>query len=342
MLKLSDFDYYLPRELIAQYPLRQRDNCRLMVVDRKRGTIEHRSFRDIVNYLNRDDLLVLNDTKVLPCRIFGRRVSGAKVEVFLLGRKDGARYKALIKPTRVKVGDEIIFDSGTIKAKVSARNEIIFNVQDEARIYGLGRMPLPPYIKREAEEEDNVYYQTVYAAKEGAVASPTAGLHFTEDLLKEIESSGVAISRITLHVGIATFKPVKSEDITCHDMEEEEYEISFGCLRDIRRAKQKNAKVIAVGTTSLRALESASKIINDCPPAEADYRSMTRLFIYPGYEFKTVDCISTNFHLPKTTLFMLVSAFAGTDLIKRAYQEAVENKYRFYSYGDAMLILSRP
>ncbi len=330
MLKLSDFDYSLPKELIAQYPLKERDAARLLVLNRAKGTVEHRVFKDITDYLGKDDLIVLNDTKVLPCRLKGSRLTSGKVEVLLLNRKNGLTFNALIKPGRIKLGEKIIFNGGKISGLISAKNEITFNAKDIDAVYNLGFMPLPPYIKRDCEDLDNVYYQTVYANEEGAVASPTAGLHFTNELIKKIESLGINIAYITLHVGFATFRPVKAADITQHKMEPEYFKISKGAISLIEKARIKKSRIFAIGTTSLRALETYTKGVEE---------GYTDLFIYPGYKFKIADCLLTNFHLPCTTLFMLVCAFAGEKLIKKAYQEAIDKKYRFYSYGDAMLII---
>lgn len=340
-MKLADFDYTLPKELIAQYPLRERDTARLLVLNRHHGTIEHYSFRDIIKYLHKDDLLVLNNTKVLPSRLKGQRLTGGQVELLLLNRKAGLTFNTLIKPSRVKIGEKIIFNGNKSYAIVNARNEIIFSAQDINAVYKLGQMPLPPYIKREPEDLDNIYYQTVYAKEEGAVASPTAGLHFTEELIKKLPSSGINIAYITLHVGYATFHPVKCDDITQHKMEPEYFKINPRTSRLIEKAQRQKARIFAVGTTSLRTLETYASGIK---------KGYTDLFIYPGYKFKMVDCLLTNFHLPRTTLFMLVSAFcaagassaagrAGLELAKKAYQEAIDKKYRFYSYGDAMLII---
>lgn len=330
MLKLSNFDYDLPKELIAQYPLKERDNARLLVLNRAQGSIEHRIFKDVIDYFNDTDLLILNDTKVLPSRLIGKRLSGGRVEILLLKRKNNSIFEALIKPSRVKVNEKIIFNGGEISAEIISKNEVGFNVDNPDAVYELGVMPLPPYIKRESEELDNMYYQTIYAREAGAVASPTAGLHFTEELLKKIKSSNTNIAYLTLHVGIGTFKPVKAEDITQHKMEAEYFNIPKDTQDLLKQTRNKKGRVIAVGTTSLRALESY---------ASGFEKGNTDIFIYPGYQFKAVDCILTNFHLPRTTLFMLVSAFAGDKLIKKAYKEAVDKKYRFYSYGDAMLIL---
>lgn len=341
MLKLSGFDYHLPKELIAQYPLTKRDDARLLVLDRKRKTIEHSSFTRFRSYLKQGDTLVLNNTKVLPARLIGKRRTGGRVEVFLLKKKKGGVFEALIKPTRVKLQEKIIFNGGKTYGVIKGKKEIGFNTADPKKIYSLGRMPLPPYIKRDAQNLDDSYYQTVYAKEAGAVAAPTAGLHFTPGLLEEIKGSGVNITELTLHVGTGTFKPVTSEDIRKHKMEEEFFKISQDSLKQIQLTHSSGNRVVAVGTTSCRALEASS--------IENKRQGATDIFIYPGYKFRVVDCLLTNFHLPRTTLFMLVSAFcavgasasggAGIELIKRAYKEAVEKKYRFYSYGDAMLII---
>jgi len=338
MLKLSDFDYLLPKELIAQYPFKERDSCRLLVVDRKNNKIEHKVFSDIREYLLPQDVLVLNDTKVMPCRIRAKRKTGGKAEIFLLGRVKGRIFKALLKPGRLKTGEKIKL--GSITAEIISKREVAFNTADLKKIYALGAMPLPPYIKRDAVRADSVDYQTVYARKAGAVASPTAGLHFTKALLNKIKKAGVNLVYLTLHVGLGTFKPVKAEDITKHKMEPESFNIPEATLKMIKGAKSSKSRVIAVGTTSLRALESYA----------AGARSgQTDLFIYPGFKFKVADSLLTNFHLPRTTLFMLTCAFCaagasasgggGYELMKKAYAEAVDKKYRFYSYGDAMLII---
>jgi S-adenosylmethionine:tRNA ribosyltransferase-isomerase len=329
-MKLSDFNYNLPKELIAQYPLKERDNARLLVLDRNQGTIEHRVFKDIIAYLQEDDLMVLNDTKVLPSRLKGFRTTGGKVEFLLLNRKEGFTFKVLIKPGRVKIKEKIILNGSKICTEITAKNEITFSGTDMDAIYKLGRMPLPPYIKREPEDLDAVYYQTVYAQREGAIASPTAGLHFTPELLSQIKSGGVDIAYITLHISYSTFKPVKSEDITKHKMDKEYFQIGDEAVRLIEQVRFKGRRIFAVGTTSLRALESY---------ASGTREGYTDLFIYPGYKFNMATALVTNFHLPRTTLFMLVCAFAGERLIKQAYQEAIDKKYRFYSYGDAMLII---
>ncbi|MFA4989913.1 MAG: tRNA preQ1(34) S-adenosylmethionine ribosyltransferase-isomerase QueA [Candidatus Omnitrophota bacterium] len=329
-MQLSNFDYGLPKELIAQYPLKARESARLMVVKRTSKTSEDGIFRDFPAYLKKDDLLVLNDTKVLACRLIGHKATGGKVEILLTKRKSGSTFDALVQPSRTKIGEKIFFGKDKIEGVITNRREISFKLKDAGTIYALGQVPLPPYIRREPEELDKDYYQTVYAAKEGAIASPTAGLHFTDELLKDIESSGVNIAYLTLHVGLGTFKPVTSEDITKHKMEPEFFQIPKSSQEKIETARKNKSRIIAVGTTSLRALEAYADGVKE---------GWTNLFIYPGYKFKLVDCLLTNFHLPKTTLFMLTCAFGGEKLIKQAYQEAVDKKYRFYSYGDAMLIL---
>ena len=331
-MKLTDFDYYLPRDLIAQYPLKKRDAVKLLVLNRKSKKIEHRIFKDITDYLEKDDLLVLNDTMVLSCRLKAKRLTGGKVELLLLNQNqnDNRTFDALIKPSRIKIGEKIIFDGGKIYGTVSAEKQITFSTASINTIYNLGMMPLPPYIKREPEKLDNICYQTVYAVNPGAIASPTAGLHFTKELMKRIKSKSINLGFLTLHIGYSTFKPVKSEDVTGHRMEKEYFNIPESTQRLIEEAQYKKSRIVAVGTTSLRALESYDSKMKD---------GYTDLFIYPGYKFKLVDCLLTNFHLPRTTLFILACAFAGNKLIKKAYQEAIDKKYRFYSYGDAMLII---
>lgn len=299
-------------------------------------------FKDIVDYLNKDDLMVLNNTKVLSCRLIGSRLTGGRLEVLLFKHKQGLTFSALIKPSRIKLGEKIIFNTGKLSGIVTAFDQITFDARNIDEVYNQGLMPLPPYIKRNPEDLDNIYYQTVYAQKRGSIASPTAGLHFTKELIKKIESNGVKVGYITLHVGLATFRPVKTENILKHKMEPEYFKIPDGTIRLIEKARKdkarpvrkssisNRARIFAVGTTSLRALETYWLGMK-----EGD----TDLFIYPGYKFNIVDCLLTNFHLPRTTLFMLVCAFAGTKLIKNAYAEAIDKRYRFYSYGDAMLIV---
>lgn len=329
-MNLSDFDYHLPRELIAQRPLKERQSCRLMVVDRAAGTISHRIFADVPEYFAKGDAIVINDTKVLTCRLIGKRASGGKVELFLLSARpapDGSATvcEAMISPARVKTGETVFFSSAS--CQVSARNEVTFPGMGIADVYALGQIPLPPYIKREPDADDNEYYQTVYCRDPGSVAAPTAGLHFTPALLDELKGKGVDVCALTLHVGTATFKPVKAEEITQHVMGSESYSIPQA-TRDIL---SRDPRTCAVGTTACRSLESWAAGGKDA--------GATTLFIYPGYRFRVVDRMLTNFHLPKTTLFMLVCALGGYDLMRRAYGEAVREGYRFYSYGDAMLIV---
>jgi S-adenosylmethionine:tRNA ribosyltransferase-isomerase len=330
-MKLSDFDYDLPKELIAQYPLQERDQARLLILNRRQEKIEHLLFKDITGYLKQDDLLVLNDTKVLPCRLIGKRLTGGKVEALLLKRKHDLTFEALIRPARIKFKERIIFNNGGISGELTAKNEITFSASDTEAIYKLGRIPLPPYIKRDPEDLDSIYYQTVYAEREGSIASPTAGLHFTKELIARINSQGVNIAYITLHISYSTFKPVKAEDVVSHKMEKEHYRIDEKVESLIKDTRKNKRRIIAVGTTSLRALESYA--------LNQKKEDGTDLFIYPGYKFGITDSLLTNFHLPRTTLFMLVCAFAGEALAKKAYQEAIDRKYRFYSYGDAMLII---
>jgi S-adenosylmethionine:tRNA ribosyltransferase-isomerase len=339
-MKLSNFDYELPKDLIAQYPLKERHKAKLLIVNRADGSIEHRLFEDILSYLDKNDLLVLNNTKVLACRLMGRKATGGKVEVLLTRRKTGSIFECLIQPSRTKTGEKIIFAEGKITGIISGRGEISFKLEDANAIYKFGQVPLPPYIKRELEDLDKIYYQTVYAEKEGAIASPTAGLHFTDELLKELAARGIDTAYLTLHVGLGTFKPVKSDDITEHKMEPEYFNLPKSSQEKIESARMNKKRIIAVGTTSLRALETYANGVKE---------GNTDLFIYPGYKFKIVNSLLTNFHLPKTTLFMLVCAFSaaggsasgggGVELMKKAYQEAVAQQYRFYSYGDAMLII---
>ena len=335
-MKLLDFDYNLPKELIAQHPSKKRDESRLLVLHRDKGIIEHRIFKDIVEYFNKEDLVILNNTKVIPSRLFFKKITGGKLEALILHNgKRPKEYEVLLKPTRgCKLGAKIIFGGGKLEAEVArienGRRFLKFNSNKsvDELLNELGEMPLPPYIRRNVEESDKERYQTVYASKKGAVAAPTAGLHFTKDILNKLSKKGIALEYITLHVGYGTFKPVKSEDITKHKIEEEYFEVEKEVFSEL---KSKKNRVIAVGTTSCRTLETIA--------SKDTLKGWSDLFIYPGYKFKLVDALLTNFHFPKTTLFMLVSAFCGGNLIQKAYKEAIDKKYRFYSYGDAMLIL---
>jgi len=337
MYKLSDYDYNLPKELIAKYPVEPRDSCRLMVLDRKKRTIEHKIFRDIVDYLKKGDVLILNDTKVIPARLIGRKDTGATIEVLLLQPINENIWEALGKNLKrwkvgqkIKVADDFYIEllekgeEGKIKVKLIG-NDI------KKLIEKYGNIPLPPYMERNPEEKDKELYQTIFAKKEGAVASPTAGLHFTDELLKKLQDKGVIIKYITLHVGIGTFRPIKTENIKEHKIHEEYYFIPEDTKLEIEKAKEENRRVIAVGTTAVRTLETFAR--NNLT------EGYSNLYIYPPFEFKIVDALITNFHLPKSTLLLLVSAFADRDFILKAYNIAVKEKYRFFSYGDAMLIV---
>ncbi len=336
-MKISDFDYNLPKELIAKYPVEPRDSCRLMVLNRKNKTITHKIFREIIDYLDEGDTLVLNNTKVIPARLKGKKETGANIEIFLLRPFSESQWEVLIKNIkRLKEGQRVFFgkdfqakliekyDGG--KAKVEFLGK---NINELIKKYG--HIPLPPYIEREDEEKDKDYYQTVFAEKEGAVASPTAGLHFTSELLEKIKKKGINITYITLHVGLGTFRPVSVEDFTKHKMHEEFYQIPKDTIEIIKETKKKGKSVIAVGTTVVRTLETY---------AQTDkLEGFSDIFIYPPYEFKMIDKLITNFHLPKSTLLLLVSAFADKDFVLEAYNKAVKEKYRFFSYGDAMFII---
>jgi S-adenosylmethionine:tRNA ribosyltransferase-isomerase len=330
MLKLTDFDYDLPLELIAQEALEHRQKARLLVVDRNRSTLEHLLFEDLPRFFNKNDLIVLNDSKVLPCRLIGKRKTGGRTEIFLLKNLGAMKFRALLSPGRLKKQERVIFEGSPITALIIDKETVEFDANDLNSIYALGVVPLPPYIKREARDSDKINYQTVYARIPGSVASPTAGLHFTDGLLGQLKQSGKRIAYVTLHVGLGTFKPVKCDDITQHKMEEEEFSISQESIKLIEEAKLSGNMIVATGTTSLRVLETY---------ALGKSKGMTGLFVYPGYDFKLVNALITNFHLPCSTLFMLACAFGTEKLIKKAYKEAIEKKYRFYSYGDAMLII---
>ncbi|MGG3915643.1 tRNA preQ1(34) S-adenosylmethionine ribosyltransferase-isomerase QueA [Rossellomorea vietnamensis] len=340
-MKVEDFDFHLPEELIAQTPLENRSESRLMVLDKEDGSMEHIRFKQITEYLGEGDCLVLNDTRVLPARLFGQKEdTGANIEVLLLKQEDGDKWETLVKPAkRIRVGTEIVFGDGKLRATcvdlkdhggriLEFRYEgIFYEVLDE-----LGEMPLPPYIRERLEEQDR--YQTVFARERGSAAAPTAGLHFTEELLEELKEKGVHIAFITLHVGLGTFRPVSVETIEDHDMHAEFYQVSEGTARLLNEVRENGGKIITVGTTSTRTLETiASK-----HGTFVEENGWTNIFIYPGYEFKGIDGLITNFHLPKSTLIMLVSAFAGQDNVMHAYETAVKEKYRFFSFGDAMLI----
>ena len=349
-MNVSDFDYELPLELIAQRPAERRDSCRLLVVHKSTGALEHRVFSDILEYLKPGDCLVFNDSKVIPARLFGtRRGTGAKVEFLLSKRIEGNTWETLVKPgRRCKTGDIIDFEEG-LSAEIKGYSEdgtriaeftcdgSLMDVLDR-----IGRMPLPPYIERESDESDKENYQNVYAKEEGSVACATAGLHWTPELIKAAEDMGVKTAYVTLHVGIGTFRPVKVDKVEDHHMHFESYSVSEEAAKTINDTRAAGGRIICVGTTACRTLESAA-VSEESPDGTEHWRlvpgsSSTGIFIYPGYEFKLVDCLITNFHLPKSTLLMLVSALAGRELILKAYRTAVEERYRFFSYGDAMLI----
>ncbi|KAF2957649.1 S-adenosylmethionine:tRNA ribosyltransferase-isomerase [Thermotoga sp. Ku-13t] len=330
-MKLSDFDYYLPEELIAQIPVEPRDSSRLMVVHRDTGLIEHRIFRDIIEYLKPGDVLVLNNSKVIPARLFGH-INEKQIEILLVQKVGEKTWKCLVRPAKKFKPGVLAHLSSGIVAKCLDRCEegmrlIEFNVDDE-ELLKVGEAPIPPYVKTKIPLER---YQTVYAKVVGSIAAPTAGFHFTETLLEKIRSMGVQTVEVTLHVGIGTFRPVKTENIEQHRMHSEKYSIPPRVVEIIRQAKSQGHRIIAVGTTVVRTLESFAR--TNLTEGETD------LFIYPPFEFKIVDALITNFHLPRSTLLMLVCAFAGHQLIMNAYQEAVKQRYRFYSFGDAMFIL---
>lgn len=340
-MKTEDFDYYLPKELIAQTPLAKRDESRLLVMDRVTGKLSHKYFYDVINYLNKGDALVINDTKVIPARIIGiKEETGAVIELLLLNPEAKDIWKCLAKPQKRLKQDTIIgFGEGLLKAKVKAIKEdgiteveLIYDGILMEILEKLGTMPLPPYIHEKLEDKD--MYQTVYAREYGSAAAPTAGLHFTEKLLKQIEEKGIKIVHITLHVGLGTFRPVSVEDVTKHVMHKEHYIITKEAANTLNEIKENGGKIYAVGTTSVRTLETNLEKHSNFTAEVGD----TSIFIYPGFKFKAIDGLITNFHLPKSTLVMLVSAFSSKENILNAYEEAVKQKYRFFSFGDAMLI----
>lgn len=340
-MKVSDFDFYLPEELIAQHPLEKRDESRLMVLDKKTGEIEHKRFYDIIDYLNKGDTLVLNNTRVMPARLIGEKENtGGKIEFLLLKRVEGDKWECLAKPGKsAREGRRFTFGNGILKAQVievlENGNRIVEFYYDgifEQVLDSLGEMPLPPYIHEKLEDKER--YQTVYSKEKGSAAAPTAGLHFTKELLKKIEDKGVNIVYLTLHVGLGTFRPVKVENIENHNMHSEFYMLSKESAEVINETKKRGNRVISVGTTSTRTLET----IGDENGMVKEQSGWTNIFIYPGYKFKAVDVQITNFHLPKSTLVMLVSAFASREIILNAYKEAVNQKYRFFSFGDSMMI----
>ncbi|MEK5441690.1 tRNA preQ1(34) S-adenosylmethionine ribosyltransferase-isomerase QueA [Fredinandcohnia sp. FSL W7-1320] len=340
-MKVELFDFDLPEELIAQTPLENREASRLMVVDKETGAITHTHFRSILSYLNKGDCLVLNDTRVLPARLYGvKEDTGAKVEVLLLKQKDGDNWETLVKPAkRVKEGTVLSFGDGRLKATCTSIGDHggrMLNFHYEGIFYevleALGEMPLPPYIHEQLDDKER--YQTVYAKHRGSAAAPTAGLHFTEELLQQIRDQGVHTAFITLHVGLGTFRPVSADTIEDHDMHSEFYQMTEETANLLNEVKRNGGKIISVGTTSTRTLETIVK--NNGKFVESS--GWTNIFIYPGYQYEAIDGLITNFHLPKSTLIMLVSALAGRENILHAYNEAVKERYRFFSFGDAMLI----
>lgn len=339
-MELSDFNYYLPEELIAQTPIEKRDESRLMVLDKNTGEIEHKIFKDIIDYLQPGDCLVRNNTKVIPARLYGKKETGANVEFVLLKNLEGDIWETMVRPgNKLHSGAKVIFGDGLLRA------EILETLQDGTRkvkfeydgifneiLDKIGLMPLPPYIHESLKDNDR--YQTVYAKYEGSAAAPTAGLHFTDELLKKIEEKGISIANVTLHVGIGTFRPVKEKNIEDHQMHTEHYYIKQEDADKINKAKLSGHRVIAVGTTSCRTIETIADEKGLVKACEGD----TGIYIYPGYKFKCLDALITNFHLPESTLVMLVSALAGRENILNAYNEAVKEKYKFFSFGDAMFI----
>jgi len=371
-MKLSDFDYELPEELIAQYPLERRDGARMMVLERAAHKIYEKKFADIADYLNKGDTVVLNDAKVIPARLLGRKETGASIELFLLEKIKDDIYKVLAKPSkRLKAGTKVIFKDGitaTVLENADFGKTVRFSAGDE-KLKTIGQVPLPPYIKRPPEKLDEERYQTVYAKSNGATASPTAGLHFTDEIIKQIKDKGVNIAHVTLNVSYGTFAPVLEEEIEKHKMHKEYFKLPKETIDIVNETKKRGNKIIAVGTTTTRVLETcADKTIQQASLRAPEGRSnpffeiasvaslprndncltatnathiegSADLFIYPGYKFKIVDMLLTNFHIPKSTLLMLVSAFAGREFILEAYKKAIESKFRFFSYGDCMLIV---
>jgi S-adenosylmethionine:tRNA ribosyltransferase-isomerase len=342
-MRIEEFDYHLPLSSIAQYPSSQRGENSLMILQRQTGVIECQTFQDITKYLHAGDLLVMNNTRVLPARLIGKKETGGRIEMLLIPSWNGTKgeWKALIKNSgKVKPGARIQFEpglQGEIEEVKDGKGKVRFSYQGGVTeiLRKIGHIPLPPYIKRGDEPLDRERYQTIFAERDGSIAAPTAGLHFTHPLLQSLKEKGVRTTMITLHIGIGTFAPVKTRDIEDHTMETEWVEISEETAKKIKATKARGGRIISVGTTTTRALESFSDGDGEVKPG----RGMTSLFIYPPYRFRVIDGLVTNFHLPKSTLIMLVSAFAGKDLLMKAYQEAVHRKYQFYSYGDAMLII---
>lgn len=339
-MKLTDFDYYLPEELIAQVPIKKRDESRLMILDKTTGKIEHKKFKDIIDFLEPGDCLVRNNTKVIPARLYGKKETGANVEFVLLKNIEGDIWEAMVRPgNKLHKGAKIIFGNGILKAEIldtleggTRKVKFFYNGIFNEILDRIGMMPLPPYIHERLEENDR--YQTVYAKYDGSAAAPTAGLHFTDELLNSLQEKGVQIANVTLHVGIGTFRPVKEENIEEHKMHQEHYYIKQEDADKINNAKVNGHRIIAVGTTSCRTIETIADENGFVKESEGD----TGIYIYPGYKFKCLDALITNFHLPESTLLMLVSALAGRENVLNAYNVAVEEKYRFFSFGDAMFI----
>ena len=343
--KLGDFDYPLPKKYIAQYPGNKRDQCKLMVVNREAKTIEHKKFSNITDYLRKNDLLILNNTKVFPARLFATKDrTDAKVEVFLLRELAENLWEVMVKPARkVRIGNKLVFTPklmcDVIDNTVSGGRVVRFESESQTELHDIidriGTSPLPPYITRDPEPSDKKRYQTVYATERGAVAAPTAGLHFTNGLINRLEKKGVKIEYITLHIGLGTFRPVQVEDLNRHQMDSEYFEVSTKTAMAINEARKKHRKIMAIGTSTIRALETV--VVSGFMVSPK--RGWTDKFIYPPYEYKMVDSMVTNFHMPKSTLMMMVSAFADINLLKKAYKEARKHDYRFLSYGDAMIII---
>jgi S-adenosylmethionine:tRNA ribosyltransferase-isomerase len=349
-MKLSDFQFHLPEELIAEYPSDNRDESRLMVIHRDSGKIEHKLFKDIINYFDEGDVMIMNNTRVFPARMYGNKEkTGAKIEVFLLRElnRESLLWDVLVDPARkIRIGNKLYFgDDDSLVAEVidntTSRGRTLRFLFDgpyeefKQKITELGETPLPKYIKREVEPEDEDRYQTIFAKVEGAVAAPTAGLHFSRELLKRLELKGINFAEVTLHVGLGTFRSVEVEDLTKHKMDSEQVSVSKQCADIVNLAKRNKRKVCAIGTTSMRSIETSVSTDGMLKP----FDGWTNKFIFPPYEFNIADCMVTNFHTPLSTLLMMISAFCGHELMMEAYKQAVENKYRFYSYGDAMLIL---
>ncbi|RRJ89870.1 tRNA preQ1(34) S-adenosylmethionine ribosyltransferase-isomerase QueA [Paenimyroides tangerinum] len=349
-MKLSNFNFNLPEELLAEFPAENRDESRLMVVNRKLGTIEHKLFKDVIDYFGEGDVMVLNNTKVFPARLYGNKEkTGARIEVFLLRElnEEQRLWDVLVDPARkIRIGNKLYFgDDDSLVAEVidntTSRGRTLRFLYDgsyeefRAKLTELGETPIPKYINREVTPEDEERYQTIYATEEGAVAAPTAGLHFSKHLLKRLEIKGVEFAKVTLHIGLGTFNPVEVEDLSKHKMDSEELIITEEACEIVNRAKERKSKICAVGTTSMRALESSvssNRTLNS-------FTGWTNKFVFPPYDFSIADCMITNFHMPKSTLLMMISAFCGHDLMMEAYKEAIKEGYKFYSYGDAMLII---